>query len=412
MSLNQVGITSPLKRLFSYILMHNHPCSMMELRLGPQIKSKVMAHGQLRSRCTRLIGAVTASVVISSCAVHSLQTAVIPPLENQPLVEIEQVDLLGVSAAMKQFIRNYAPEGMAGERKAWNLTYAALDPMLLEFDYDQSLTLTAADTFNQQAGNCLSFSYMFVAMAREAGLNAWFQEVNLAPEWSSVNETFLVSMHVNAVVQNGWSQYVVDVSGRGRAKWERIRKISDAEAEAQFYNNHGADALVKKDLARAYANLVKALQIAPDTSYIWSNLGVVYSRNGQPEDAKQAYRTALKINPSENVALNNLYAIYVEEGDLVSADRFGSKVERHRQKNPYYLHHLSFQALDEQRYEDAIKLLNRAIKINEKEYRFHYALARSLYLSGEKDAAEQSLGEAKQLAQPAGKLDTISLADL
>ena len=217
---------------------------------------------------------------------------------------------------MKRFIGNYAPKSMANGRKAWNLAYAALDPILLDFDYEPSLTLTAADTFNRRTGNCLSFTAMFIAMAREAGLKAWFQEVKLPPEWSSVNDTFLVSMHVNAVVQDARSEYVVDVSGAQGTKWMRNRKLSDAEAEAQFYNNHGADALVKNDLATAFAYLVKAIRTAPDISYVWSNLGVVYNRNGQVDDAKQAYDVALEINPAEIVALNNLHTIYVKEGDV------------------------------------------------------------------------------------------------
>ena len=383
-----------------------------ELRLGPRIKSEVMAHRQFCNRCTRLLGVVTASVVITACAVQTQQTKVIPPLENQPKVEIENVDLLGVSASMKQFIGNYAPKSMANGRKAWNLAYAALDPILLNFDYDPSLTLTAADTFNHRTGNCLSFTAMFIAMAREAGLKAWFQEVKLPPEWSSVNETFLVSMHINAVVQDARSEYVVDVSGAQRTKWIRTRKLSDAEAEAQFYNNHGADALVKNDLATAFAYLVKAIRTAPDISYVWSNLGVIYNRNGQVDDAKQAYDVALEINPAEIVALNNLHTIYVKEGDVVRAGKLSSRVQKHRLKNPYYLHHLSSQALDERRYEDAIALLKRAIKLNKEEYRFHFTLAHSLFLNGEKDAALESLGQAKQLAPPDGKLDTFSLAEL
>ena len=385
---------------------------MMELQSGPRIKTEIMAHRQLRIRCTRLFGVVTASVVISACAVQSQRTTTLPPLENQPHVEIENVDFLGVSASMKQFIRNYAPEDMANGRKAWNLAYAALDPMLLNFDYDSSLTLTAAETFKRRTGNCLGFSSMFIAMAREAGLEAWFQEVKVPPEWTNVNETLLVSMHVNAVVQDAWSEYVVDVTGAKRTEWVRIRKLSDAEAEAQYYNNHGADALVKSDLARAFAYLARAIRIAPDTSYIWSNLGVIYSRNGQLEDAKQAYHAALEINPAETVALNNLHKIYVEEGDLARAEKVRSKVERHRRKNPYYMYHLSAQAVEEQRYKDAIKLLTRAIKMNDEVYQFHYALARALLLAGDNKAAQRSLDRAIQLAPPDGKLDAISLADL
>jgi len=355
---------------------------------------------------------VTVSAVLSTCAVQTQRATPIPALENQPLVEIEPVDLLAVSASMQRFIRNYAPDDMANGRKAWNLAYAALDPILLNFDYDSSVTLTATETFRQRTGNCLSFSNMFVALAREAGLNAWFQEVKLPPEWTNINETFLVSMHVNAVVQDGWSEYVVDVSGAKRAQWTRIRKLSDAEAEAQYYNNLGADSLLENELATAFAYLMMAIRIAPDASYIWSNLGVVYNRNGQPEDAKTAYLPALEINPAETVALNNLHSIYITEGDLDRAEKISSKVEKHRKKNPYYLHHLSSLALDEQRYGDAIELLKRAIKLNNEEYRFHISLARSLLLIGEKDAALQSLDQANLLAPPDGELNTISLADL
>jgi tetratricopeptide (TPR) repeat protein len=278
-----------------------------------------MVRRQLRFGYTRLFGVLTVSALLSACAVPSLRSTAIPPLENQHQVDIEIIDFLAVSPPMKQFVGNFAHENMARGRKAWNLAYAALDPILFNFEYDSSLTLTATDTFRLRTGNCLSFSNMFVAMAREAGLNAWFQEVKLPREWSNVNQTFLVSMHVNAVVKDVSSEMTVDISGARRAEWVKIRRLSDAEAEAQYYNNHGANALVENDLATAFAYLVKALEIAPYTPYIWSNLGVVYNRNGQVEDAKIAYLNALEINPAEIVALNNLQEIYVEEGDLVQA---------------------------------------------------------------------------------------------
>ena len=41
------------------------------------------------------------------------------------------------------------------------------------------------------------------------------QEVIVPPEWSAVNETLLVSKHVNAVVSEWGSRYVIDVSRRG-----------------------------------------------------------------------------------------------------------------------------------------------------------------------------------------------------
>ena len=169
---------------------------------------------------------------------------------------------------------------------------------------------------------------------------------------------------------------------------------------------------MENQLAKAFAYFVKSLQTKRDLAFVWSNLGVVYKRNGQLSDAKTAYRTALELDHGLSTALNNLYAVLVEEGDWLAAEAVQRRVERHRQKNPYYLHYLSIEALNEQRYADAIELLDRAISLNEEEYRFHFTLARSLFLNGKNDTALNSLHRAKQLAPQDAELDTITLAEL
>jgi Flp pilus assembly protein TadD len=385
---------------------------MMELRLDPKIKIQVMKGRDFLIIGIRIFGAVTATVLISACATQSPHLQSLPPLDKQPHLEIADVDLLGVSAEMRQFIKQHVPDGMPRRRRAFALTYATLDPYLLNFTYDPSITLPAADTFREKTGNCLAFSNMFIAMARVTGLQAWYQTVEIPPQWSNVNETFLVSMHVNAVVQDRYSEYVVDVSRLKQSSQGKIRRISDQEAKAQYYNNLGADALVENQLSKAYAYFVKSLQTKRDLAFVWSNLGVVYKRNEQLSDAKMAYGTALELDHGLSTALNNLYVVLVEEGDWLAAEAVQRRVERHRRKNPYYLHHLSIEALSEQRYTDAIELLYRAINLNEEEYRFHFTLARSLFLNGENDIALNSLDRAKQLAPQDAELDTITLAEL
>ena len=385
---------------------------MMELRLDPKIKIQVMKGRDFLIIGIRILGAVTATVMISACATQSTHLQDIPPLDNQPHYEIADVDLLDVSAEMRQFIKQHVPDSMPRRRKAFALTYATLDPYLLNFTYDPSITVPAADAFREKTGNCLAFSSMFIAMARATGLQAWYQTVEIPPQWSSVNETLLVGMHVNAVVQDRYSEYVVDVSRLKQSSKGKIRRISDQEAQAQYYNNLGGNALVENQLAKAFAYFVKSLQTKRDLAFVWSNLGVVYKRNGQLSDAKTAYRTALELDHGLSTALNNLYAVLVEEGDWLAAEAVQRRVERHRQKNPYYLHYLSIEALNEQRYADAIELLDRAISLNEEEYRFHFTLARSLFLNGKNDTALNSLHRAKQLAPQDAELDTITLAEL
>ena len=55
----------------------------------------------------------------------------------------------------------------------------------------------------------------------------------------------------------------MDVSRRKGREIERTRRLSDAEAKAQYYNNLGADALIAKDLGLAYAYFRKGLENRP-----------------------------------------------------------------------------------------------------------------------------------------------------
>jgi tetratricopeptide (TPR) repeat protein len=351
-----------------------------------------------------LAGAV--ALVIGACGSSPPLTAPdVPPLLGQPRHEIADVDLLTMTPGMRDFVDAHAKSQLsrkAGEHgnSAWRLAYAALDPYLLDFDYDPLVTLPADRAFEERRGNCLTFSSMFIAMARDAGLEAWFQEVVVPPKWTSVNETLLISKHVNAVVQDRNRAYTIDVSRRKTEALERTRRLNDREAKAQYYNNLGADALISGDLSLAHAYFSKAIATDPSVAYVWSNLGVTLRRNEQTADAVMAYRTALRYEPNQAVALNNLYAIYEEDGDLDAAREMKRRVERNRQRNPYYLNYLAETAIEERRFEDAITLANRAIDIDDREYRFHFTLAQSQYLAGRTRVAQASLDRARELAPP------------
>jgi Flp pilus assembly protein TadD len=345
-----------------------------------------------------LAGAFVLAVSLGACSTNPVYPPDIAPLTNYHLYDIPDVDLLHVSPEMQGFVTHYASEGPGTRGKAWSLAYAVLDPYLFDFDYDPQITLPADETFMAKTGNCLSFSSMFVAMARQAGLNAWYQEIEIPPNWSNVKDTILVSKHVNAVVEDTRNTFTVDVSGRKQKENDVARRLSDQEAKAQYFNNLGADALIADDLDRAYAFFKKALGIDTSLVYVWTNMGVVYRRNGQTNDAITVYRFALQLEPGQAVALNNLFLIYQEDGDLAEAAVLKKRVEKTQRKNPYYLHYLAEVALEEQRFSEAIDLLNKAIKIEDGEYRFYYTLAQSQYYAGETEIARVSLEQARQLA--------------
>lgn len=343
--------------------------------------------------------ALALSAVLAACAGPQVRDLPeIPVLTGQPTYDIPDADLLGMSPEMQDFVNRYSKRGSREESNAWSLAYATMDPFLLDFKYDPQITSTASEAFRARQGNCLTFSSMFVAMARSAGMNAYFQEIEIPPTWSNVNDNLLVSKHVNAVVYEKGRTFTVDVSRRKGREIEQARRLSDAEAQAQYYNNLGADALIANNLALAYAYFRKGLENDLKLDYIWSNLGVILRRNGQTEDAILAYNTALQLKPDKIVALNNLHVIYTEDGDLEAAGKFGNRVEKNRRKNPYYIQHLAEVAIEEHRYADAIDLARKAIRMDSGEYRFYYTLARSQYLAGKINLAQVSLDQARQRA--------------
>lgn len=350
------------------------------------------------SRARFLTALLLLFVFLGGCATRLATPARIAPLQGQPVVVIPDFDFHALSPEMEAFLARYVMREKKSDQRAANLARTTTDKDVFGFRYDPGLTLNSVETFHQKAGNCLAFSSMLVAMARHAGLSAWYQEVAIPPEWTSMNNTVLVSLHVNVVLEGRQDEWVIDVSGRSAEPSRKVRRIRDSEAQAQYYNNLGANALTENNLALSYAYFTKAIATEPRLSYVWSNLGVVYSRNGQQEEARATYLAVLAMDPQQLIAANNLYLMYEKEGNLAAAQELQARVERHRRRNPYYLFHLSELALKEGRYEDSGAMLNQAIELYAGEYRFHYELARLSVLQGYIEQAKWSLGIARALA--------------
>ena len=338
-------------------------------------------------------------LMLSACATQRLVETTPPPLLNSgPEIQVADVDVLEVTPEMEAFLERYILPYSDLETRLNLLTLAVTSSGVLGFDYDEARTLTAAQAFDTRSGNCIGFANMMIALAREAGLEADYQEVFRRPEWTSREDTLLLIKHINVVVSSPRYSYVVDVSGAEIKPTERRRIIPDLYAKALFYNNIGAEALLGGELPTAWAYLVTAINTEPGLPDPWINLGVVYGRNEQLSEAELVYETALQIDDSEYSAMNNLYEVYLVQENLEAAEELRVKVERYREKNPYYLMMLSEESLELGQYEESIKLLQRAINKKDNDHTLYFAMAKTQYLSGQTVAAQDSLVRARELA--------------
>lgn len=350
----------------------------------------------LPGRATFLLACL---LVLSACASrHPVDTTPPPLLNSGPEIQVANVDVLAVTPEMEAFLERYILPYRDLETRLNLLTLAVTSSGVLGFDYDEARTLTAAQAFETRSGNCIGFANMMVALARKAGLEADYQEVLRQPEWSSREDTLLLIKHINVVVSSPRYSYVVDVSGVKFKPTERRRIIPDPYAKALYYNNIGAEALLGNELSMAWAYLVTAIHTEPELPDPWINLGVVYGRNEQLNEAELVYQTALQIDASEYSAMNNLYEVYLLQENLEAAEGLRVKVEKYRQKNPYYLMKLSEESLELGQYQESIKLLQRAISKKDNDHILYFAMAKTQYLSGQTVAAQDSLLRARELA--------------
>lgn len=338
-------------------------------------------------------------LMLGACASVQLTNVTPPPLLNLgPEIQVADVDVLAVSPAMDEFLERYVLKYPDLQTRLFLLTGSIVSSGVLGFDYDEGLTLTAAEAFRRRTGNCIGFANMMIALARRAGLKAAYQEVLRRPEWSNHEDGVLLVKHINVIVESPRYTYVLDVSGVKINPNTRRRIIKDNYAKALYLNNIGAKALLADDLPRAHAYLSSAIAVEPLIPDPWVNMGVVLGRNEQLADAVIANHRALEIDPSEYSAMSNLYEVYLEQQDLGSAESLQAKVDRYRQNNPYYLLRLSDEALEQARFEESLRLLKKAIRKKDDDHHLHFALAKTQFLSGKITAAEGSLIRARELA--------------
>lgn len=312
--------------------------------------------------------------------------------------QLPAVDVLAVNDDMRAFLQEHVPTRSSRQRKVELILGAILEEGL-HLDYHSFKTLTAEEAFYQREGNCLSFTNLFVALAREAGLNVEFQEVDTPPSWDRRGESHLFNRHINARVLLPFrGEQAVDFDiAEFNSEYDRHR-ITDDYARAQYHNNMAIYWLDEKQLKPAYLNLREAITLYPKAAYFWTNLGTLYRRAGDPLRAEAAWLEAVRLN-NEPSAISNLARLYEQQGEDQLARKYADSVENYRRKNPYYLYGLGQEAYEAGDYQEALSLLRRAVRLRDDEHEFHRLLGLSYLHLGNEAAAVQSFSLAEEAAK-------------
>jgi len=320
-------------------------------------------------------------------------------LGPDPPAIISNDETMALSDEMREFLENTVGKRAGLSVKVKQLADAIFNENIFGLEYGEA-TRTAAETFTARRGNCLSFTFMFVAMARGVGLDARFQEVEIPPEWTFAKETYILNRHVNIYVDQGRRPpKVVDFDIADFKSDYDTRIISDGRALAHFFNNIGAELMQKGEVPGAFYAFRKAIA-ENDRSFApaWDSLGTLYGRMGLFYHAEAAFLQALEIDRSDLTAMTNLTALYDRLGEPKLAARYRNKVTSHRMRNPYYRFQLARVAYHLEDYDLAINHLKYAMQKGRKDDRFCALLGLVYLQKGDEKKSRLWMARAAQYA--------------
>lgn len=309
--------------------------------------------------------------------------------------------LLHVTAEMHQFALDATRDkpGLASETLA--LATALSGSKGLRLRYDSQATLTPEQAFVQRRANCLSYTLLFVALARDVGITAEFNDVDIPPVWDLGDDrTMLLYRHINARVELRLPlSAVIDVSGDEYDPNFPQQIISDAEAQAQFYNNRAMEMRLQQRYVDALRYQLRSIQLAPRTAYLWTNLANLYLAGDNPRAARVAVARALKLDSSDMLGYDTAAQVYERLGDHRLAAAFEERVRNFLDENPYYHFHLALVALFRHDERLAYDETQRAIDLQgeDPDPRFYVLQAVALERLGQVERARDSMQTAIHL---------------
>jgi len=354
-------------------------------------------------------------------------------LHDQYFTDVSAAQFVPVDIfALPPQITAYLDEHMAGERDE-ERRYRALRSWAFDlaetYEYNPEVTASLAELDDIGIINCFSFSNLFVAAARHLGVPADFQLVYTPPSWGTANQAWVLNQHVNVtgrvnrVTDNGslradrnlplqtgtyinpgatreiFVRYVVDLNPRIVVDEYRTEILADHQVLALFYANKAAEALFAQQLGLAYQYARHAVLADPGSATALNTLGVLYGRVEQNALARDAYLAAIAADADADSARSNLAALYRRMGEAVSASEEQQRLNRRRERNPYYHFTLGEERLQDGDWEAALSHYRAAIRRKKDEQLFYLSQAQAHLALQDMRGAERALQLAERHAE-------------
>lgn len=312
-------------------------------------------------------------------------------------------NVLAIPGEMREAFRRKVMATRLPEQRLYRLVDFMFKPDGLGLKYAPDATNSVSESYQTRQVNCMAFTMMAVALAREAGFTAYAQQIDRVMAWDVAGDVVVQSLHANAVVVVNGRKFMLDIASSGLAAPVLDYRISDEHLLALFYGNRAMELLAKGDVVSALSWQEEALRHEQGDATLWNNAGVLHQRMGHSEIAEEMYLVALQRNSKLSSALSNLIYFYQEKGHLRKMHYWQRYAERSLRMDPYYQFAQGRRDELDGNWGGAIKYYKRAISLYGREELFHFYLARAYYGAGNLGRADVELAVASRLSEGADK---------
>ena len=266
-----------------------------------------------------------------------------------------------------------------------------------ELAYERGFTATAEEVWRTKRANCLSFTHLYVGLARELDLPVYYLRVSDLQDFEKDGELVVASEHITAAYGPPARRRVLDFTDRPVTEYRNVEPVSDLTAVALYYSNLGAQRIREGRTEEAHDLLRTAVRLDPELGDGWVNLGVAQRRLGSPGDAEASYRRALEANPRLISAYNNLSSLLERQGRSEEAHALLELTDTRRNRNPFSYLALGDLSLRQTRAAEAERFYRRARRLDPQGAEPLAALGQAALALGRRRDAERALRRAEKI---------------
>lgn len=355
--------------------------------------------------------------LVMNTALALAAAAPLPPPVSMPPEPPAPAQVMAVPEELRnRFQRQVMDRAYPAEKRVQRLVDFMFQTDGLDMQYQYDATYTVAQAYATRRANCLTFTLLAVALAREAGLEAYGQQIEETLAWRQEEDTIYRTNHINAGIRVHQRRLTIDVAWDLVIARDPPEPISDARLLAHYYNNRAAELMAQHRLEEAQAFADISLGLDPGYPTSWSNAGVIAVRRGDTATAVHDYQRALALSPRHPGALFNLASYYQRSGQDALAAPLRKRLMTLQANDPFHQFLLAAEYERDGNYKRALRHYKRAIRLYDGEHRFHFGLARAYFHLGDNHRAGKALTRAHELSEGVtrqryqAKLDTLRRA--